>query len=75
MTKFTNKSSLTQQEFLLKAIEQLGLTRVEFAKRISVPKKTLDKWLAADGTADKRVMPEMAWAYIKEILQNSENSS
>lgn len=65
----------TQQEFLLDAIERLGLSRIDFAKRISVPKKTLDKWLAADGTADKRTMPEMAWAYIKEILENSENSS
>jgi DNA-binding transcriptional regulator YiaG len=61
-----------QQEFLLGAIETLGMSRVDFAKRISVPKKTLDKWLAAEGTSDQRAMPEMAWAYIKEILENNE---
>jgi transcriptional regulator with XRE-family HTH domain len=58
-----------QQEFLRDAMRQLGMTREQFCKRISVPRKTLDKWLSPDGSIDKRAMPDMAWAYINEILR------
>lgn len=69
--KAKKQPQLTQQDFLLDAIERLGMSRLEFCERISVPKKTLDKWLAADGTADKRAMPEIAWTFIREILENN----
>ncbi|PXX20989.1 MULTISPECIES: transcriptional regulator [Burkholderia] len=46
----------------------LGMTRAEFAQRISVPSKTLDKWLAPAGTSDFRNMPDVVWAYVREIL-------
>ncbi|SIO72766.1 hypothetical protein SAMN05444172_9249 [Burkholderia sp. GAS332] len=59
---------VSQQEFLRDAIHRLGLTRAGFAKRISVPEKTLDKWLAPAETTDFRNMPEVVWAYIREIL-------
>ena len=52
-------------------MKRLGMTRDEFCLRISVPRKTLDKWLAPEGSNEKRVMAEMAWAYIKEILGDS----
>lgn len=68
----TNNKKQTQQEFLLNAMQQLGMTRKEFCERISVPKKTLDKWLASDDAVDKRAMPEMAWSYIREILENNQ---
>ena len=67
--KITNP---TQQEFLLDAMTRLGMDRKAFCERISVPKRTLEKWLASDESVDKRAMPEMAWSYIKEILENSE---
>jgi len=47
----------------------LGMTPAAFAKRISVTEKTLDKWLAPNGTADYRNMPEVVWAYVREILE------
>ncbi|ALS68384.1 hypothetical protein [Pandoraea apista] len=57
-----------QQEFLREAMSELGMTRAAFAKRISVPDKTLDKWLAPANTSDFRAMPDVVWAYIREIL-------
>ncbi len=61
-------SSTAQQVFLRDAMAILGMTRAEFAQRISVPSKTLDKWLAPAGTSDFRNMPDVVWAYVREIL-------
>jgi hypothetical protein len=61
---------MEQQEFLRNAMKQMGMTRDEFCKRISVPRKTLDKWLAPSGSNEFRKMPEIAWSYVKEILQD-----
>ena len=58
----------TQQHLLRDAMSKLGMTRAAFAKRISVPDKTLDKWLAPANTSDFRAMPDVVWAYIREIL-------
>lgn len=58
----------TQQEFLREAMQSLGLTRCAFAARISVPEKTLNKWLAPVDTGDYRNMPDVVWAYVREIL-------
>ncbi|OJB41836.1 aspartate carbamoyltransferase catalytic chain [Burkholderia ubonensis] len=58
----------TQQEFLREAMQALGLTRAAFATRISVPEKTLNKWLAPANTGDYRNMPDVVWAYVREIL-------
>ena len=44
------------------------MTRASFALRISVPEKTLDKWLAPTGISDFRNMPDAVWAYVREIL-------
>ncbi|MGZ0002651.1 transcriptional regulator [Burkholderia gladioli] len=57
-----------QQEFLREAMQSLGLTRAAFAARISVPEKTLNKWLAPVDTGDYRNMPDVVWAYVREIL-------
>lgn len=70
-----NARSQTQQEFLREAISQLGMTRAAFAKRISVPEKTLDKWLAPQNTSDARSMPDVVWAYVREILHWDANKS
>ena len=60
---------VSQQDFLKAAIAELGLTRAAFATRINVPDKTLDKWLAPNETSDYRKMPDVVWAYVREILE------
>ena len=61
----------SQQDFLRDAMQSLGLSRDGFSRRFSVPRSTLDKWLAPTGSNEYRAMPEMAWAYVSEVL--SEN--
>jgi hypothetical protein len=68
-------TTLSQQKFLKDAIQRLGMTRAGFAKRISVPEKTLDKWLAPTDTSDFRNMPDVVWAYVREILAWNANKS
>ena len=57
-----------QQEFLRQAMESLGMTRDAFAKRFTVPRRTLDKWLWPDTANDYRPLPDMARAYISEVI-------
>ena len=61
---------ISQQDFLRDAMQRLGMTREQFCKRISVPPKTFNKWMAPTGANDYRNMPEMAWSYIRDILSN-----
>ncbi|MEW6347089.1 MAG: transcriptional regulator [Paraburkholderia sp.] len=63
-----NANVQAQQDFLREAMQTLGLTRTAFATRISVPEKTLNKWLAPCDTGDYRNMPGVVWAYVREIL-------
>jgi len=58
----------SQQQFLRDAMTQIGMTRDEFAVRISVSRRTLDKWLLPSESSDSRALPEMGRAYIQEIL-------
>lgn len=60
-----------QQEFLRQAMESLGMTRDAFAKRFTLSRRTLDKWLLPDGSSDFRPLPDMARAYISEVLQDN----
>ena len=62
-------SSPTQQELLRSAMDELGMTRAEFAGRLSVAVRTLDKWLLPAESPDARAMPEMGKAYVREILE------
>ena len=57
-----------QQDFLRQAMESLGMTRDAFAKRFTVPRRTLDKWMLPNESNDFRPMPDMARAYISEVL-------
>lgn len=59
---------LAQQELLRDAMDELGMTRAEFAVRLSVAIRTLDKWLLPADSPDARAMPEMGKAYVCEIL-------
>jgi len=66
---------MNQQEFLRDAMNKLGMTRDQLSKRISVPRKTPDKWLALEGANEHRAMPEIAWAYLREILNIDEKET
>ncbi|KLU21872.1 aspartate carbamoyltransferase catalytic chain [Caballeronia mineralivorans PML1(12)] len=68
MAPRTQPASPTQQDLLRDAMETLGMTRAEFAARLSVPPRTLDKWLLPEESTDFRAMPEMGKAYVREIL-------
>ena len=52
-------------------MDALGMTRDAFAKRFTVPRRTLDKWLLPDTSNDYRPLPDMARAYISEVLQEN----
>jgi len=62
------KKPKAQQELLREAMSSLKMTRTEFAARICVPVRTLDKWLLPDESPDARPMPDMGKAYVSEIL-------
>lgn len=64
----SNAKMQMQQDFLREAMQSLGLTRTAFATRISVSEKTLNKWMAPVDTSDYRNMPDVVWAYVREIL-------
>jgi transcriptional regulator with XRE-family HTH domain len=49
-------------------MDELGMTRAEFATRLSVAVRTLDKWLLPAESPDFRAMPEMGKAYVREIV-------
>lgn len=59
-----------QQDFLRHAMDVLGMTRGEFAERIGAKKRALDNWLLPSNSAEFRAMPDMAWKFIREILDH-----
>lgn len=60
------KSQTTQQEFLKDVIASIGMTRAEFAERISTPIKTLNKWMQPAGPTGT-VMPDNMWRFVSEV--------
>lgn len=62
-------AGLPQQELLRVAMNRLGMTRAEFAARLSIAVRTLDKWLLPDGSHDARTMSDMGRKYVLDILQ------
>lgn len=50
-------------------MEELGMTRDEFAARISTSRRTLDKWLLQPDSVDYRELSEMGRSYVEEILE------
>jgi transcriptional regulator with XRE-family HTH domain len=69
MATARKQSDLSQQDLLRLAMEQLGMTRDEFAARVSVARRTLDKWLLPSESPDFRNMPDMGRSYVQEILE------
>jgi DNA-binding transcriptional regulator YiaG len=64
-----------QQEFLRHAMSELGMTREQFAERIGTKKRTLDNWLLSPESSEYRNMPDMAWKFVQEILENRSESA
>ena len=60
---------MAQAEFLREAMLRLGMTRDQFALRIATKRKTLDCWVLPAQSKESRVMPDMAWQFIREILE------
>ncbi|WP_347557807.1 transcriptional regulator [Robbsia sp. KACC 23696] len=71
----TKRIVQTQQDFLLAAMGTLGMTRDEFAKRLSVGDRTLEKWLAPADGPDFTTLPDIVWNFVREILAWSEKKS
>ncbi|WP_338639965.1 transcriptional regulator [Burkholderia pyrrocinia] len=69
MTAKQDLAALSQQELLRVAMDRLGMTRAEFAARLSIAVRTLDKWLLPADSPDSRTMPDMGRSYVLEILQ------
>lgn len=63
----------SQQDFLRNAMQQLGMTREQFADRIGSNPRQLKNWLLPPDSKGYREMPEMAWKFIREILEGHEN--
>lgn len=68
---FGELAPLAQALFLQDAMNRLGMSKEQFALRISVSKKCLSKWMARRGTSEFRSMPAMAWKFIGEILAHA----
>jgi transcriptional regulator with XRE-family HTH domain len=60
---------MSQQEFLRDAMERLGMTRDQFAKRINASRRRLDNWLLPDGSAGLRELDSVVWAFVREIVE------
>ena len=65
----------TQQEFLRHAMSELGMTREQFAERIGAKKRALDNWLLSPDSSGYRSMPDMAWKFVRKILENRSESA
>ena len=65
----------TQQAFLRHAMSELGMTREQFAERIGTKKRTLHNWLLSSDSSEYRGMPDMAWKFVREILDNRQESA
>ncbi|WP_080406764.1 transcriptional regulator [Burkholderia ubonensis] len=63
-------SPQTQQEFLRHAMSVLGMTREQFAERIGAKPRALNNWLLPVDSSEYRSMPDMAWKFVREILEN-----
>lgn len=67
----TKKKTVSQQEFLRDAMEQLGMTRQAFAERIRASKRRLDTWLLPSESKGFRELDPTIWQFIREILESA----
>lgn len=70
-----NQTTIAQQQFLRDAMTKLDMTRDEFADRIGTNRRRLDNWLLPSDSKGFREMDEMAWKFIREILQHTKKKT
>lgn len=70
-----NTKTVSQQEFLRDAMAQLGMTRDQFAERLGTSRRRLDNWLLPSDSKGFRDMDEIAWKFIREILENTKKKT
>lgn len=58
-----------QQDFLRYAMKMLKMTRKQLANRISATERSIDNWLQPSESKEFRPMPDMAWRFIGEIVE------
>lgn len=62
--------SQNQQEFLKQAMQELGLKREDFARRLRVSWDTFRRWPMAADTDGTREMSPTAWSLVREVLEH-----
>lgn len=63
------KAKTTQQEYLRDVVRRLGMTRAQFAERISTPIKTVDKWMLPADSTSAAVMANNLWRFVSEVVE------
>lgn len=61
-------SQLSQQDLLREAMSRLRMTRDAFADRFGLTRRALDTYLLPSGSAEARMLPEVARRYVCEVL-------
>ena len=66
-----DQPGISQQDFLLAAMKQCGMSRYEFAAHICAGRSALDKWLLPQDSADFRALSETGRAYIAQVVRST----
>ena len=69
MPRKSAKPPLSQQAFLRDAMEQLQMTRDEFALRLGASRRRVDNWLLPSDSAGFRELDPVVWNYVREIVE------
>lgn len=61
---------IAQQQFLRNSCVTIRCTQKGLAQRMDVPWSTFEKWLAPTESKSFREMPQMAWSFVKLIIEH-----
>ncbi|TKC92212.1 hypothetical protein FAZ69_00460 [Trinickia terrae] len=61
--------SLTQQQLLMRMMDEFELTQEQLGARLCVTVRALDRWLLPPDHPDARAMPESGKAYVRDLLE------
>jgi hypothetical protein len=64
-----------QRDFLLSAMEELGLTQELFAARLGCEQRSLDRWLMLSTSIDYREMDRSTWGLVREIMAHEKSKA
>jgi hypothetical protein len=60
--------SLSQQQLLLRMMDEFGLTREQLGIRLCVAVESLDRWLLPPDHPRARAMSELGKTYVRQLL-------